>query len=155
MRSTEPAAYPSDLEDHIVLPNRRFLRIRPLRRCEEDMILELYDHLSPRTLYLRFLSQMPRLPDYMVRMLGCVDYRRQLALVAEHDNGTAERSWGWRVLERSTMATWKWRSSFETTGNGSTSAPNSPAGYCRLLKPADSIGSSQTFAQKTSRYEGY
>jgi GNAT superfamily N-acetyltransferase len=29
---------------------------------------------------------MPRLPDYVVRMLACVDYRRQLALVAEHDN---------------------------------------------------------------------
>jgi acetyltransferase len=30
---------------------------------------------------------MPRLPDYMLRMLACVDYVRQLALVAEHDNG--------------------------------------------------------------------
>ena len=86
MPSTEPTAYPSDLEDQIVLPNHRLLRIRPLRRCEEDTVRELYDHLSPRTRFLRFLSQMPRLPDYMVRMLACVDYRRQLALVAEHDN---------------------------------------------------------------------
>ena len=87
MRVPERAAYPSDLEDHIVLPNRRFLRIRPLRRCEEDTVRELYDHLSPRTRYLRFFSAMPRLPDSVVRMLACVDYRRQLALVAEHDNG--------------------------------------------------------------------
>ena len=87
MRLTEPAAYPSELEDHIVLSNLRLLRIRPLRRCEESTITDLYDHLSPRTRYLRFFSQMPRLPDDVVRMLACVDYRRQLALVAEHDNG--------------------------------------------------------------------
>ena len=88
MRLPEQAAYPSDLEDHIVLPNRRSLRIRPLRRGEEDTVRALYDHLSPRTRYLRFFSDMPRLPDYVVRMLACVDYRRQLALVAEHDNGS-------------------------------------------------------------------
>ena len=87
MPLTEPAAYPAELEDDIVLPNCRRLRIRPLRRCEEDAIRELYDHVSPRTRYLRFFSQMPRLPDYVVRLLACVDYRRQLALVAEHDNG--------------------------------------------------------------------
>src|SRR5688572_8650770 len=53
---TEPAAYPSELDGHIVLPNRRRLRIRPLRRCEEDAVRELYDHLSPRTRFLRFFS---------------------------------------------------------------------------------------------------
>jgi hypothetical protein len=36
---------------------------------------------------LRFFSPLPTLPDHVVRMLACVDYRRQLALVAEHDNG--------------------------------------------------------------------
>jgi acetyltransferase len=71
----------------IVLPNGRLLCIRPLRRCEEDAVHELYDHLSPRTRFLRFFSQMPRLPNYMLRILACVDYVRQLALVAEHDNG--------------------------------------------------------------------
>ena len=87
MRLTEPAACPSELEDHIVLSNLRLLRIRPLRRCEESTITDLYDHLSPRTRYLRFFSPMPTLPDYIVRMLACVDYRGHLALVAEHDNG--------------------------------------------------------------------
>ena len=86
---------------------------------------------------------MPRLPDYVVRMLrGLPSPAGARLRVRQRER---PRSWGWRVLERSTMATWKWRSSFETTGSGSASAPNSPAGYCRLLKPADSIGSSQTF----------
>ena len=87
MPMTETAAYPSELEDHIVLPNSRSVHIRPLRRCEEDAVRELYDHLSPRTRYLRFFSPMPRLPDSIVRMLACVDYRGHLALVAEHHDG--------------------------------------------------------------------
>ena len=83
---SEPAAYPSELDGHIVLPNRRLLRIRPLRRGEEEAVRELYDHLSPRTRFLRFFSHT-RLPDDVLRMLACVDYVRQLALVAEHDHG--------------------------------------------------------------------
>jgi len=59
------------------------VRIRPLRRCEEDPIRELYAHLSPRSRYLRFFSAMPVLPDAVVRQLACVDGRRSVALVAE------------------------------------------------------------------------
>jgi acetyltransferase len=85
-RLTEPAPYPGELDGHIVLPNRCLLRIRPLRQCEEDAVRELYDHLSPRTRFLRFFSHT-RLPDDVLRMLARVDYVRRLALVAEHDNG--------------------------------------------------------------------
>jgi hypothetical protein len=89
----------------IVLPNGRLLCIRPLRRCEEDAVHELYDHLSPRTRFLRFFSQMPRLSNYMLRILACVDYVRQLALVAEHDNGNGSEivglaSWNDRRWKR-------------------------------------------------------
>lgn len=91
---TETATFPSELEADIVLTNRRRVRIRPLRRCEEESLRELYDHLSPRTRYLRFFSETPTLPDSTVRMLACVDYRRQLALVAEHDNGNGREILG-------------------------------------------------------------
>jgi len=73
--------------EYITLPNRRRLRIRPLRHCEEQPIRELYAHLSPRTRYLRFFSPMPSLPDALVRQLACVDGRRHVALVAEDDSG--------------------------------------------------------------------
>ncbi|HWW88231.1 MAG TPA: GNAT family N-acetyltransferase [Vicinamibacterales bacterium] len=81
----QPAPYPSDLEDHITLPNDRVLHIRPLRRCEEGPVRELFSHLSPRTRYLRFLSPMPVLPDSVLSLIACVDYRRRLALLAELD----------------------------------------------------------------------
>lgn len=81
------AAYPSELEACVDLPNGKQLRIRALRRGEEGPIRELDAHLSPRTRYLRFFTPMPALPDSVVQALVRVDYRRQLALIAEHDDG--------------------------------------------------------------------
>jgi RimJ/RimL family protein N-acetyltransferase len=71
--------------EYLTLPNQRRLRIRPLRRCEEQPIRELYAHLSPRSRYMRFFSVMPSLPDALVRQLASVDGCRQVAFVAEDD----------------------------------------------------------------------
>jgi RimJ/RimL family protein N-acetyltransferase len=81
------AEYPIELVDYVTLPDQRRLRIRPLRRCEEGPIRDLYAHLSPASRYLRFFSPMPELPASVMRMLACVDYQRTLALVAEHEDG--------------------------------------------------------------------
>jgi acetyltransferase len=78
-------AYPVELVGAITLPDHRVLRVRPLRTCEDGPVRELYRHLSPRTRYLRFFSPMPALPDAVLRLLTCVDYRQRLALVAELD----------------------------------------------------------------------
>jgi RimJ/RimL family protein N-acetyltransferase len=75
--------YPADLEADVTLANDRRVHIRPLRPGEDDPIRSFYAHLSPRSRYLRFFSPMPALPDSVVRLLTAVDYRRQLALVAE------------------------------------------------------------------------
>jgi GNAT superfamily N-acetyltransferase len=80
---TPAAVYPIELAGHLKLPNQRRVWVRPLRRCEGGVVRDLYDHLSPRTRYLRFFSPMPALPDSVVRLLTCGDYRRRLSLVAE------------------------------------------------------------------------
>ena len=80
---TPAAIYPIELAGHLKLPNHRRVWVRPLRRCEGGVVRDLYDHLSPRTRYLRFFSPMPALPDSVVRLLTCVDYRQRLALVVE------------------------------------------------------------------------
>jgi len=85
----EPDDYPHDLDEALTLPNRKRLRIRALVRCEEATLRELFAQLSPRTRYLRFLSPLSTVPDAVVRLLACVDYRRQLALVAEHYDGSS------------------------------------------------------------------
>jgi RimJ/RimL family protein N-acetyltransferase len=82
----ETAAYPIELNDQLVLPNQRHVRIRALHRCEEEPIRELDAHLSAESRYLRFLSPFPKLPDSLVRLLACVDYRRTLALLVEDEN---------------------------------------------------------------------
>jgi RimJ/RimL family protein N-acetyltransferase len=87
---TDIATYPADLDDYVILSNQKRVRIRALRRCEERPIRELYARLSPRSRYQRFFSPMPSLPDPVVRLLACVDYRRKLALLAEHDDGAGE-----------------------------------------------------------------
>jgi len=77
--------YPSELQDRVSLSNGELLRIRPLRRCDDLPIRELYGHLSAETRYLRFFSPMPLLPDSVLRLITGVDYRRRLALLAELD----------------------------------------------------------------------
>jgi acetyltransferase len=80
---TTELEYPSELDDDVTLPNEKTLHIRALRRCEDESVRGLYARLSPRTRYQRFFSPMPALPDSVLRLLTCVDYRRRLALVAE------------------------------------------------------------------------
>src|SRR5260221_6533084 len=84
---TQSTEYPSDLEDHIRLPNDWLLHIRPLRRSDDRLVRELYGHLSPRTRYLRFFSPVPVLPDSVLSLITAVDCRRRLALLAELEMG--------------------------------------------------------------------
>jgi GNAT superfamily N-acetyltransferase len=77
------AAYPGELVESITLADGQRVRVRPLRRREDRPVRELYRGLSARTRYLRFFSVMPVLPDAVLHLLTCVDYRRRLTLVAE------------------------------------------------------------------------
>lgn len=88
--ATAEIDYPAELDSFFTLPDDSRIRIRPLRRCEDGPIRELFARLSPETRYLRFFSPFPSLPESVVRLLACVDYRRQLALVAEHPNGDGD-----------------------------------------------------------------
>lgn len=69
-----------------MLSNRQRVRIRLLRRGEDGPIRELWQHLSPRSRYLRFLSVMSTLPDSLVGRLAAVDDCTTLALVAEYES---------------------------------------------------------------------
>ena len=86
----EPAEYPREFDDRLILPDLRRLHVRALHRCEEEPIRELDSHLSVQSRYLRFLSPLPQLPDSLVRLLACVDYRRTLALVVEGETDARE-----------------------------------------------------------------
>ena len=75
------------LDERLVLPDHRRLRIRALRGCEVETVRAFYARLSARTRYLRFFSNMPALSESMERLLACTDPKQRLALVAEFDDG--------------------------------------------------------------------
>jgi hypothetical protein len=85
---TTELEYPSELDDDVTLPNEKIVHISVLRRCEKAPVREMFAQLSPRTRYLRFFSPLPSLPDSVLRLLTCLDYRRGIALVAESVTGS-------------------------------------------------------------------
>jgi RimJ/RimL family protein N-acetyltransferase len=87
MSDAAPAPYPHELEREAVLRDGTRLRIRPIRPDDEPRLGALYDRLSRHTAYQRFFTVMKRLPPDWAHFLANVDYRRRLALVAEHEPG--------------------------------------------------------------------
>jgi RimJ/RimL family protein N-acetyltransferase len=74
-----PTEYPRELAHDAGLRDGSSVHIRPIRPDDAPRLQELYDRLS------RFFTIMKRLPPDWARILATVDYRRRLALVAEHD----------------------------------------------------------------------
>jgi RimJ/RimL family protein N-acetyltransferase len=83
--ATPPAPYPRELEHVAILADGARLFIRPIRPDDEPRLVELYSRLSEQTAYQRFFTLMRRLPPTWFHFFANVDYRRRLALVAEHD----------------------------------------------------------------------
>jgi RimJ/RimL family protein N-acetyltransferase len=72
-----------ELERDITLRDGTALRLRPIRADDAPRLVEYYGRLSEHTAYQRFFTVMKRLPPDWARLHSAVDYRTQLALVAE------------------------------------------------------------------------
>jgi len=86
MAETAPgpsALYPRELERDITLRDGTALRLRPIRADDAPRLVEYYGRLSAHTAYQRFFTVMKRLPPDWARLHSAVDYRTQLALLAE------------------------------------------------------------------------
>ena len=82
---TTSAEYPRELVRDVRLRDGSNIHIRPIRPDDAPRLQELYSRLSRHTAYQRFFTVMKRLPPDWARILATVDYRRRLALLAEHD----------------------------------------------------------------------
>jgi GNAT superfamily N-acetyltransferase len=82
---TASAPYPKELVRGVWLSDGTYVRIRPVRPNDEPRLVALYGRLSEHTAYQRFFTLMRRLPPSWFHFFANVDYRRRLALVAEHD----------------------------------------------------------------------
>jgi RimJ/RimL family protein N-acetyltransferase len=80
-----PTEYPRELVQDVRLRDGSSVHIRPIRPEDAPRLQDLYGRLSRDTAYARFFTVMKRLPPDWARILATVDYRRRLALVAEHD----------------------------------------------------------------------
>ena len=75
--------YPTELIRPVILRNGARLRIRPIRPDDEPRLKQLFERLSARTIYQRFLAPYHRLPAEWYHQFANVDYRARLALVAD------------------------------------------------------------------------
>ena len=80
-----PAIYPSQWESDVVLSDGGTAHIRPIRPDDIELLRALHGRLSPRSIYFRFFSPIPKIPEPQLHHLVEVDYRDRFALVAELD----------------------------------------------------------------------
>lgn len=80
-----PPTYPSQWESDVVLIDGGTAHLRPIRADDVEQIRSLHSRLSPQTIYFRFFSPLPRLPEAQLHHLVEVDYYDRFALVAELD----------------------------------------------------------------------
>ena len=81
-------SYPGQIQQSVVLSDGARVFIRLIRPADERRLEELYSRLSEHTAYQRFFTLRRRLPPAWYHFFANVDYRRRLALVAEHDTTT-------------------------------------------------------------------
>lgn len=82
--AADASRYPRELERHVTLRDGSHVQLRPIRPEDQTRLTEFYERLSQHTAYQRFFTVMRRLPPDWAKLLATVDYRRRLALIAEH-----------------------------------------------------------------------
>ncbi|MEY2523865.1 MAG: hypothetical protein QOJ66_2430, partial [Ilumatobacteraceae bacterium] len=79
------AIYPRQWESDVVLSDGGTAHIRPIRPDDVEQLRALHGRLSPQSIYFRFFSPIPKIPEPQLHHLAEVDYRDRFALVAELD----------------------------------------------------------------------
>jgi len=84
--------YPEQYESHEVTLAGLSVFIRPIRPEDAPLLVELFDTLSPTSIYYRFFGTLKGLPHSMLVRFTQVDYDREIDMVAlEKANGDKER----------------------------------------------------------------
>jgi acetyltransferase len=86
--------YPEQYEQHVRTGANIDIFIRPIRPEDAPLLIELFESLSPRSVYMRFFTPLKRLPYSMLARFTQIDYDREIALVAFAEGQTPERMLG-------------------------------------------------------------
>ena len=86
--------YPTEYECKVNLPDVGDLFIRPIRPEDAQLLDDLFEVLSPQSVYYRFFSPMKKLSHSMLARFTQIDYDREIALVAISESGSSEKMLG-------------------------------------------------------------
>ena len=74
--------YPARYEESGLEADGIRLMIRPIKPEDAPLLVELFNTLSPTSIYYRYFSPMKSLPHHMLARFTQIDYDREIALVA-------------------------------------------------------------------------
>jgi acetyltransferase len=86
--------YPNRYEQRISHNDVGDLLIRPIRPEDAPLVVELFNTLSPQSIYFRFFSPLKTLPPHMLARFTQIDYDREIALVAVIQENERDRLLG-------------------------------------------------------------
>ena len=82
--------YPAELESREVTSDGLSIFVRPIRPEDAPLLINLFDTLSPTSIYYRFFGHLKSLPHSMLVRFTQVDYDREIDLVAVDDGDKGE-----------------------------------------------------------------
>lgn len=74
--------YPKRLERSVALKDGRGFLVRPIRPEDEPLLHDMFEHLTPDDVRLRFFAPIKRMSHQLAAKLTQIDYDREMALVA-------------------------------------------------------------------------
>ena len=74
--------YPLHYEKKVVTRTGIEFFMRPIKPEDAPLLLDMHNHLSPRTKYYRFFSPLNELPEELLIKFTQVDYKKDMALIA-------------------------------------------------------------------------
>jgi GNAT superfamily N-acetyltransferase len=74
--------YLAQYESSLTLKDGKEVFVRPIRTTDGDLLVDLFNRISPQSVYLRFLGHLHALPEELLHHFTHVDYESEFALVA-------------------------------------------------------------------------
>jgi methyltransferase (TIGR00027 family) len=78
-RDPDPVC-PARYEERLKLKSGREVYLRPILETDGNLLVDLFNRISPRSLHQRFLTHLHTLPEDLLHHLTHLDYHREFAL---------------------------------------------------------------------------
>jgi len=88
------APYPVDYQTKAFTRDGLPITIRPIKPEDAPLLVQSFKELSKRSIFFRFLGLVKELPPKWIKSFTCIDYTRDVALVAIQETESRERILG-------------------------------------------------------------